>query len=283
MHLDAADLKQFHFQSRLGRLATKTLSARVAEIWPSVAGMSVAGFGFASPLLKEFRTQASCIVNLMPAQQGAHRWPSSEGNRSVLTADDAWPLPTDFCERILIMHGLETSESPSGLLKECRRVLAPEGRILILVPNRAGLWARSEATPFGFGRPYSSGQLDRQLQDHRLEPVRHSAALYFPPSERRFLAGASGVWEKIGSGMPMGFASGVLIVEAVKRVMQPIRPALAEKVTSSLKALEEITVPGAKPVSGREPVGFGRFAGQGGVAINDSPEPRLPCVPRIDR
>ena len=251
MHLDVVDLKKFYFGTALGRLSTTVLSSRVAEIWPTTAGCTVVGFGFAAPLLRDIRQQALRTVNLMPARQGATPWPIKGANTSVLTADASWPLPTEASERILFLHGLETSENPSGLLKECWRVLAPEGRVLFVVPHRAGLWARRDATPFGFGRPYSAGQLDKQLMQHRFEPIHHAAALFFPPSERKFLAGASGAWEKFGRRMPMGLAGGVLLVEAVKRVVQPHRPALAEKVSKSLKALEEITVPGARPVSGR--------------------------------
>ena len=251
MHLDAVDLKEFYFGTGLGRLTARVLTSRVGEIWPTTAGCTVVGFGFAAPLLKGIRQQALRTVNLMPAQQGAIPWPARDPNSSVLALEASWPLPTEISERILFLHGLETSENPSGLLKECWRVLAPEGRALFVVPHRAGLWARRDATPFGFGRPYSAGQLDKQLTQHRFEPVGHTAALFFPPSEKKFLAGASGAWERFGRRMPMGLAGGVLLVEAVKRVAQPHRPALAEKVSSSLKALEEITVPGARPVSGR--------------------------------
>ena len=251
MHLDAVDLKNFYFGTRLGRLATRVLSTRIAELWPSTSGYTMVGFGFAAPLLRDHHQQAKRTVNLMPAQQGAIVWPTRGKNVSVLSYDTYWPLPTEFSERILLLHGLETSDNPAGLLRECWRVLAPEGRILFVVPHRAGLWARRDVTPFGFGRPYSTGQLEKQLTEHRFQPVQHSAALFFPPSERKFLAGASSVWEKFGRAMPMGLAGGVLMVEAVKRVVQPHRPALAEKVSSSLKALEKITVPGAKPVSGR--------------------------------
>ena len=252
MHVDAADLKQFYFGSRLGRLVSKLLSARVTEFWPDSTGFNVVGFGFAAPLLQGIAEGAERSIVLMPAQQGAVAWPRVGDNRCVLSDDAFWPLPTEFSQRILIMHGLETSDNTEGLLTECRRVLTPEGRLLLIVPHRAGLWARSDATPFGYGRPYSAGQLDKQLIKHRLEPVRHAGALFFPPSERRYLAGASSAWEKMGRGMPMGLAGGVLLVEATKRVLQPHRPALAKRVSSSLKALEDITVPGAKPVSGRD-------------------------------
>jgi hypothetical protein len=65
-------------------------------------------------------------------------------------------------------------------------VLGPGGRALFIVPNRGGMWARRDKTPFGFGRPYTLGQLEAQLKRHDFVPERHSAALFAPPSEKRF-------------------------------------------------------------------------------------------------
>ena len=64
-----------------------------------------------------------------------------------------WPLATGVADKIVCLHGLETSEDPAAVLEECARVLGPGGKALFIVPNRSGLWARRDATPFGFGRP----------------------------------------------------------------------------------------------------------------------------------
>jgi hypothetical protein len=51
------------------------------------------------------------------------------------------------------------SDDSVALLREVWRVLAPNGRLLAVVPNRRGLWARIDTTPFGHGRPFSRGQV----------------------------------------------------------------------------------------------------------------------------
>ena len=53
---------------------------------------------------------------------------------------------------------------------EIWRVLSGNGRLLVIAPNRRGIWARFEHTPFGHGRPYTSSQLYRLLRD-TLQPV----------------------------------------------------------------------------------------------------------------
>ena len=48
---------------------------------------------------------------------------------------------------------LEWSEKPRDLLRELWRVLAPNGRLLLVVPNRRGLWARVDTTPVRLWQP----------------------------------------------------------------------------------------------------------------------------------
>ncbi len=49
-------------------------------------------------------------------------------------------------------------------------MLAPGGRLVIVVPNRRGVWARFEHTPFGTGRPFSRGQLTELLRETNFTP-----------------------------------------------------------------------------------------------------------------
>ncbi len=246
MHLDVQDLRNFYYRSALGRAAQKTVRAELARIWPEAKGQTVVGYGFAVPFLRSYLTDARRVVALMPAPQGVIGWPSNGQNVSVLCEETWWPLETGHVDKLLIMHGLETSEQPAALLKECWRVLGPGGSVLFVVPNRAGLWSRSDKTPFGFGRPYSQGQLENQLKSHDFMPVGHATALYQPPSERRFWRKTAGMWESMGGKLSMVIAGGVLMVEATKRVQASTGSGLREKVRKPLEVLRP--KPEAKPV-----------------------------------
>ena len=71
--------------------------------------------------------------------------------------EDALPFP-DLCfDRILLMHGLEVAENARRLLREVWRVLKDDGLLLVVAPNRRGLWAHVESTPFGRGSPIRPG------------------------------------------------------------------------------------------------------------------------------
>lgn len=254
MHLDVLDLKDFYYRSALGRAAQRAIRDQVTALWPDAKAQAVTGFGFAVPLLRPFLADARRTIALMPGQQGVMPWPAGQPNVSVLCEETRWPLATGFVDKLILLHGLETSENPARLLEESWRVLGPGGKALFIVPNRAGLWARREDTPFGFGRPYTLGQLEAQLKAHGFSPERHRAALYAPPSGKRFWLKTSALWEKTGRQISSYFAGGVILVEASKHLQTP-RPGLTEAVRRPLKVLDGITAE-PKPAMGR---GFGRL------------------------
>ena len=54
---------------------------------------------------------------------------------------------------------------------EGQRVLAPSGRVIAVIPNRRGVWTRTENTPFGHGRPYSRSQITELLRQTWFTPI----------------------------------------------------------------------------------------------------------------
>ncbi|ETX27586.1 class I SAM-dependent methyltransferase [Roseivivax isoporae] len=245
MHLDVRTLRDFYYRHALGRVAQKLVRNRVRDYWPDTHGHTVAGYGFAVPLLRPFLPEARRVIGLMPAPQGVMHWPANQPNVSVLCHETEWPLETGHVDRLVLMHGLETSENASALLDECYRVLGPGGQALFVVPNRTGLWARSDRTPFGYGRPYSLSQLEAQLRAHDFIPEDHVSVLYQPPSTRRFWMRTGPFWERMGTWIPAAMAGGVMLVLASKRY-PPTRRGIGARVREPLGALAPSPV--AKPV-----------------------------------
>lgn len=246
MYLDVQDLRNFYYRSALGRAAQKTVRDEVLKLWPEAKGQTVAGFGFAVPFLRPYLKDARRVIGLMPGPQGVIGWPQGMPNVAVLVEEVMWPLETGHVDKLLLIHGLESTEQPSALLEESWRVLGPGGSALFVVPNRTGLWSRSEKTPFGHGRPYTQTQLENQLKAHNFLPERHLTTLYQPPSERRFWRKTAGMWERLGGKLSVVAAGGVLMVEASKRVQAPTGPGLRETVRKPLEVLRP--KPEAKPV-----------------------------------
>lgn len=217
MKLDVSELRDF-YASPLGNVVRRLLSKRIRARWQAVQGRTLVGVGFASPFLGQYRSEARRVVALMPENQGALVWPRTGRTLSALVENERLPLADNSVDNILAIHSIEVAERVRPLLREMWRVLAPEGRLLVIVPNRRGVWARMDTTPFGQGHPYSRRQLEALLVEALFTPVHWSTALHMPPLGPRLLLSSAPAWERVGSRVSRGFA-GVVIVEAQKELV----------------------------------------------------------------
>ena len=53
--------------------------------------------------------------------------------------------------------------------------------MIVIVPSRRGVWARTDSTPYGQGLPYSKSQLRDLLHRADFSPIFWGEALYAPP------------------------------------------------------------------------------------------------------
>jgi len=141
MYLDVVDLRAF-YADRLGGIARRLIGEKVKRRWPSVAGERVLSIGYATPYLGDLAAGAERVLAFMPAVQGVVNWPGGGPNAAALVEDDALPLPDAAIDRVLAIHSLEMAANARDQLREIWRVLAPGGRVILVVPNRRGLWAR---------------------------------------------------------------------------------------------------------------------------------------------
>lgn len=220
MQQDVVELRDF-YSSPLGHVVRRTLQRHIRARWASVKGDTLVGLGFAPPYLAGMRREAGRVAALMPATQGALVWPREGGVLAALAEEDKLPLPDACVDKLLAVHCLENAEHVRPMLREIWRVLAPQGSLIVVVPNRRGVWARIDTTPFGQGRPYSRRQLEKLLADALLTPVQWATALYVPPFDRRLVLRSAGAIEQLGARFTPGFA-GVVIVEAKKDVVATI-------------------------------------------------------------
>ena len=248
MHQDVRELRDFYYRTGLGRAVQRAVRGQMLTLWPDAVGLTVVGYGFAQPLLRPYLPQARRVIGLMPAQQGVMPWPAGMPNVSVLCDEGKWPVQAGTADRLVLLHGLETSDHIVHVMEEAHRVLADTGRALFIVPNRRGLWAQRDVTPFGHGRNYSLGQIEALLTRFDFVPDRHLAALYAPPTTRGFWLRSSDFWERVGRRVSSHLAGGVLMVEATKQ-LNPASPGLKVAERRPLRVLEGLPVPaGAKPV-----------------------------------
>lgn len=239
MTIDVVDLREF-YSRRLGIVARQMINHGIRERWPGAAGQRVLGIGYPTPYLGLFREDAERCIAFMPAAQGVLKWPTGRPALASLVDEFSLPLPEAAVDRILLVHALEMSDDPAALLREVWRVLSPSGRVIAVIPNRRGVWTRSDNTPFGHGRPYSRSQITDLLRQTWFTPTGWGEALFMPPYSGRWVLKSAQMWERAGAALSLPFA-GVHIVEATKQVYRAI-PAKRER-ARLIPSLKPVLVP----------------------------------------
>jgi SAM-dependent methyltransferase len=174
-------------------------------------------------------------------------WPTARPTLAALVDEFSMPLADAAVDRILLVHALEMSDDPEGFLREIWRVLAPSGRVIAVIPNRRGVWTRTDKTPFGHGRPYSRAQITQLLRQTWFTPTAWGEALFMPPVAAGWFLNSALAWERVGAALSLPVA-GVHIVEATKQVYRAI-PAKRER-TRLIPALEPVLVPSSTATRG---------------------------------
>jgi SAM-dependent methyltransferase len=219
MWTDAVDLRNY-YTSPIGAVTERLVGQHIRSVWPDCTGMRMLGLGYPVPYLDGFRRQAETVIAAMPASQGVLHWPEDGPGLTYLADEAELPIEDLSQDRVLLIHALECAEQVRPMMREIWRILSGGGRLLIVVPNRRGLWARFERTPFGQGRPYSAGQINHLLRDAMFAPLATRGALYIPPTRSRMVLSSASAWENVGHRLFNRFG-GVISVEAEKQIYAP--------------------------------------------------------------
>jgi len=199
------------YESRQGQRTALLLNDRLQGIMPPMRGRRILGIGYTAPYLPD---SADCAVSarlLHPQTQKIIR-PS---RRDCIIDSGRLPFDDLSMDGVLVVHGLEFTRFAPDFLRAIWRTLTDDGVLTLVVPNRSGYWAHTDATPFGHGIPYSSGQLTRLLDQTLFRIEHHSGALMAPPAALSATHGR--LMERIGRGVRLPCA-GVHIVTARKNV-----------------------------------------------------------------
>jgi SAM-dependent methyltransferase len=232
------DIQEYYLSAQ-GTFVFDTLRKRIKHIWPidEQNSLVMAGFGFTFPYLdlyaecpenknqqtpeqEENAWKAPDIFALVSRRSGLYNWPQGQDNRTVLCRRGEWPFPKESIDRILVIHDGEYASSLDAMLAEIWRVLKPNGRLLMVLPNRTGLWVRRDQNPFGQGASYSIPQVRKVLRESHFVYEGACGALVTPPFQSKFLLRTFGaLLEPLGRFCTT--ASGVQLVEASKRLYAP--------------------------------------------------------------
>ncbi|MCX7343780.1 MAG: methyltransferase domain-containing protein [Proteobacteria bacterium] len=224
MSIDVVDLKEF-YQSSTANDITPIFQEILKKLRVSNKNSRCLFVGFGAPYADQNKSE----FLLMPAHIGVLAWPDSKNNRTLLAYEDEWPFADHMFDEIIVLHGLEYAQNAGKLFEECYRSLLPEGRLIVIVPNRRSIWVRSDKTPLGFGQPYTLTQLSKILKKYDFIPIDVARGLYSLPSKKSFYNIWSWFFELIASRALQKF-SGLVGVVAIKRVYAgiPVRKSSKE-------------------------------------------------------
>lgn len=218
--MDVLDFRDF-YTTPLGDVVQSSVDLLLKKMWPTLYTPNSStqknqnitlAYGYTLPYLTE-----NCgHLAFMPAHMGVIGWPK-DCPRIALVEEDLFPLPDRCIDRLFVIHGLENSHNPTAFLEECWRVLSAEGKLLIITPNRRGLWARLDSTPLGRGQPYTMTQLSRILRATSFSPTQFLRTLYTPPFNSNLGISSQALFEKTGPLILPKF-SGLIAIEATKTI-----------------------------------------------------------------
>src|ERR1700738_1708087 len=137
MTIDVIDLRDFYSQ-RLGIVARRLINRGIQARWPNAEGQRVLGLGYPTPYLGLFREDSERCIAFMPAAQGVLNGPAARPALATLVDEFSLPLPDAAVDRILLVHALEMSDDPEGLLREVWRGGGAPGRGVGGIPDRRG-------------------------------------------------------------------------------------------------------------------------------------------------
>ncbi|MBI1300342.1 MAG: methyltransferase domain-containing protein [Alphaproteobacteria bacterium] len=217
MFFYAPDYQKF-YDSEIGGIVRRTLCGHIEDLWPDVHGLRVMGCGYTIPYLDVISKNTERTFNMMPTRQGAENWVLNEKNLTLLCDDRHMPIENSSVDRILLIHYLENADNIKKTLKEVWRILKPNGRIMVIVPNRMGAWTHADWSPFGQGRPFTTMQICESLRDNMFIQECHKMALFVPPiPDSPVMMRSANLIEKMG-GRIIPFVAGVHILEASKQI-----------------------------------------------------------------
>lgn len=222
--MDISDLIRF-YNSSLGQ-TVKTELARFIST-PNRDPHLFIGFPF--PLLKQ---DSKDNIYLMDRTIGATTYPSSRGNKVVLADLEQIPFEDQSIHQITIIHALEYTSAPAKFMRDLWRILAPEGTLRIIAPNRRSIWSHLDISPFGHGNPYSMSQLSTLAKESQFDIIKKDRGLFTPPYQAwvpQLITQSQGYLIK-------NFApkfSGIIVMDLKKRVYCKALPKDRKRLTTS--------------------------------------------------
>jgi len=222
MFYNVDELTKF-YKTFLGKVSVRIIEEKLKDIFQFSSNLKILGIGYPVPWLENLSNSAIDLFLAIPSQFSDYKWSRYQLNQTFVFEDIAIPIPDFYFERVFICHSIENSNEVEKLFKETWRVLDGQGKLILILPNRLGLWSRNENNPFGQGVPFTSFQISKLLNQYGFTNIKIYFSLFFPPSKNKIILNNADKFEYIFSKIfpSMG---GIMIVEATKSMYAIPKP-----------------------------------------------------------
>ena len=235
----------YFYRSYLGTVTKRIIAKQINQFWQS-APNSLFGIGYTDTFLDDFHKAGSQCTAMMPMTMGGYARNGLENYTTVLVNDICLPLKKESIKNILCIHMLEHTPHPELFLQEVYNVMAPEGEMILIIPNRHGSWSQADTTPFGNGRPFSRNQIQKMLKNTGFVILNHSHNLFITPNSSKLSLYNSAIIENIGK-LFLPRYSGIHIIRVLKRIYVPPRITEKKELVNLIGTLPDF-IPSAKPI-----------------------------------
>ena len=224
--LNTAQAYDDFYATTRGALAQAIISKHIKNLWPDLSKKRILSCGYTAPYLKGITDKCDRHISLIPPIiKGAQPSPN---NNIFISQTEAIPLADDMMDNICLIHAMEfftyqDNSVHNHSLDELWRVLNPNGRMIIVLPNRMGFWSKLDSTPFGQGQPYSFTQITQCLKAYDFNIETCHPVLFTPPFKQKTILQTFKGLEKIGKYLPL--FPGAYIIEVSKQI-----PALSGRI-----------------------------------------------------
>lgn len=222
MSIDIKNLVDF-YNSPLGKESSYSINKDLDKIWTKIDNERILGLGYPIPYISNYLDKAERVLVLMPSFQGIYKWPTDKLSLTVLIDEKRIPLPDQSIDKILVVHMIEHLNSLKEFLRETWRILVPQGKVIIIVPNKTSLWAQLDNNPFGQGSYfYSLKQLKKILIDSFFIPKVEKYSLCHLPIPIHYVINKSIFPSRKISELFFYKISGIIIIEVMKQTYSNI-------------------------------------------------------------
>ena len=159
----------------------------------------------------------------------------NSNHADLMASNEALPFDEASVDLIIAPHILEQMAEPYELLKEIRRVLIPEGRLIISGFNPMSLWGIKRLLSFDIDYPWNTkfiplSKIKEWLPIIGLEMVEGKMGCYVPPIQQSSWLKKLHTMEKLGDRWwPMLGGFYFLVIQKRVHGMTPIRPLWKKK------------------------------------------------------